>query len=441
MDSSHLRRRPLLFLVAAFIVVAIGALLMVWAARAPMAVQSIVVRASVVTLLLFLIILVARYFTLLWFGYLHHLETGEATSQDGAEYPPVSLLVPAYNEGKVIVSAVESLVRLDYPKFEIIVIDDGSSDDTLFHASRMVGDYGPCRVRVTTKRNGGKASALNAGLAMAEYPFVLCMDADSRMEPQTIKAAIVHFRDPSVGAVAGNVKVVNRRNLWTRLQALEYIEGLNMARRAQGFLNAVNIVPGPVGMFRRDLLIALGGYDLDTFAEDADLTLKILTSGWRIHYEPRAVAWTEAPEKLIDLIQQRYRWTRGILQAMGKHKKTLFFPVPDVPLWLSLMQMGFEAFVWPAMNVYGHLFFAYVALAFGMGEMLLAWWVLLTLLDLVAALATVGMEEEQLYLVPYAIIYRFFFILLIDVVKLCATLEEALNLRMTWGKLERVGRI
>jgi len=434
-------RRPLLLILAAAIVVAIGTLMLVWASRAPLEVQTFVVRLSIVTLVLFLIILIARYFTLLWFGYLQHMESGAAEIPNGIEYPPVSIIVPAYNEGRVIEAALESLLKLDYHHFEIIVVDDGSTDDTLANASRHAGEYGNSRVRVSTKKNGGKASALNAGLAMAEYPIVLCMDADARLEPQTIKAAMPHFSDPSVGAVAGNVKVVNRVNVWTRLQALEYIEGLNMARRAQGFLNAVNIVPGPVGLFRRDVLIALGGYDLDTFAEDTDLTLKLLTAGWKIRYEPRAVAWTEAPERLIDLIQQRYRWTRGILQALGKHKRELFFPLPDIPLWLSLSQMMFEAVIWPAMNVYGHLFFAYVAVAFGMSEMLLAWWVLLTLLDLVAALATVGMEEEQLSLVPYALIYRFFFILLIDVVKLCSTLEEALNLRMSWGKLERVGRI
>lgn len=427
-------------LLAAVTIAGIGTLLMVWATRAPLEVQTFVVRLSVVTLVLFLVILIARYFTLLWFGYLHHIETS-VEERNGYEHPPVSIIVPAYNEGRVIVAAVQSLLELDYPRFEVLVVDDGSTDNTLANASRLAGDYGHCRVRVTTKRNGGKASALNSGLAMAEYPIVLCMDADARLEPETMKTAVAHFRDPSVGAVAGNVKVANRRNLWTRLQALEYIEGLNMARRAQGFLNAVNIVPGPVGLFRRDVLLALGGYDSDTFAEDADLTLKILTSGWKIHYEPRAVAWTEAPERLIDLIQQRYRWTRGILQALGKHRKTFFFPLPDLPLWLSLIQMVFEAMVWPAMNVYGHLFFAYVAVAFGMGEMLLMWWVLLTLLDLVAALATVGMEEEQLSLVPYAVVYRFFFILLIDVVKLFSTIEEALNLRMSWGKLERVGRI
>jgi cellulose synthase/poly-beta-1,6-N-acetylglucosamine synthase-like glycosyltransferase len=434
-------KRPFLLILSATVIGAIGILLLVWAARAPMQVQSLIVRISVVTLVLFLIILIARYFTLLWFGYLHHVEWVSSDRPDELEYPPVSLIVPAFNEGRVIGAAVESLTKLDYPQYEIIVVDDGSTDDTLAHAAPLAGDYGNCRVKVLTKKKGGKASALNAGLAVAESPFVLCMDSDSRLAPQTLRVAIPHFRDPSVGAVAGNVKVVNRRNLWTRLQALEYVEGLNMARRAQGFMNAVNIVPGPVGMFRRDVLIALGGFDLDTFAEDADLTLKLLVAGWKVRYEPASIAFTEAPERLVDLIQQRYRWTRGILQALGKHRWSFATPLPDLPLWLSLVQMGFEATIWPAMNVYGHLFFAYVAVAFGMSEMLLAWWILLTLLDLVAALATVAMEEEQLSLVPYALIYRFFFILLIDVVKLCSTVEEALNLRMSWGKLERVGRI
>lgn len=433
--------RSPLFLIAALAVLLVGgAILFVWSTQAPLQAQSAIVRFSVVTLVLFLVILIGRYFTLLWFGYLHHVEH-ESAEPEAEEFPPISILVPAYNEAVTIGSAVQSLLELDYPRFEVVVMDDGSTDDTLAAAAQLAGDYGAAHVRVATKRNGGKASALNAALALAQYPIVLCMDADSRLDPQTLKLAVSHFRDPSVGAVAGNVKVANRVNLWTRLQALEYIEGLNMARRAQGFLNAVNIVPGPVGLFRRAMLVALGGYDLDTFAEDADLTVKVLTAGWKIRYEPGAIAWTEAPEGLLDLIQQRYRWTRGILQALSKHRRRLLLPLPDFPLWVSLLQMGFEAMVWPAMNVYGHLFFAYVAVAFGMGEMLLAWWVLLTLLDLVAALATTAMEEEQLSLVPYAVIYRFFFILLIDVVKVFSSVEEVLNIRMSWGKLERVGRI
>jgi cellulose synthase/poly-beta-1,6-N-acetylglucosamine synthase-like glycosyltransferase len=241
-----------------------------------------------------------------------------------------------------------------------------------------------------------------------------------------------------VGAVAGNVKVENRGSLITSLQALEYIEGLNLPRRAQGFVAAVNIVPGPVGMFRRETLEDVGGYDTDTFAEDADLTLKMVSEGWKVVYEDDAIAWTQAPEKWLDLVQQRYRWTRGILQSLKKRKGLVFRPFPDVPLWISALEMAFESVIWPILNLYAHLFFALVALLFGAGELLLYWWLLLTLLDLVAALVTVSMEEESLALVPLAVIYRFFFILFLDVVKTFAALEELFNLGMSWEKVRRV---
>jgi cellulose synthase/poly-beta-1,6-N-acetylglucosamine synthase-like glycosyltransferase len=237
------------------------------------------------------------------------------------------------------------------------------------------------------------------------------------------------------------VKVVNRDTMWTRLQALEYIEGLNMARRAQGFLRVVNIIPGPIGVFRRETLSGVGGYDSDTFAEDADLTLKILTAGWHIVYEARAIAYTEAPESLLDLIKQRYRWTRGILQALRKRAVWLAVPRGGFGVWLSLVAMLFEAVIWPVMNIAGNLFFVLAALAAGAADFVVYWWTLLTLLDVAAALHTVAMEEEDLALVPYAVIYRLFFVVLIDVAKLFATVEELFRVRMSWGKLERVGRI
>ncbi len=317
-------------------------------------------------------------------------------------------------------------------------MDDGSGDGTLAIAGAKEGLHEGVEVRVFSKPNGGKATALNLGIHNARYPFILCMDADSIVEPQLLRTSVPHFRDPSVGAVAGNVKVENRHGLLTRLQALEYIEGLNMPRRAQGFIAAVNIVPGPVGVFRREALTDVGDYDTDTFAEDADLTLKLITEGWKIVYEDQAIAWTQAPERFIDLVQQRYRWTRGILQAVRKRKGLLWRPVPDFPLWLSGTEMVFEAIIWPIMNVYAHLFFALVALLFGRGELLLYWWILLTLLDLVAALVTVSMEEESLSLVPLAIVYRFFFILFLDVTKAFASVEEFFRFGMEWDKLRRV---
>ena len=397
---------------------------------------------GVTMLMFFLILVIARYIILLWLGYLHHLESRieEDDPLDLFE-PPVTIIVPAYNEGAVIEGALRSLLALDYPSYEVLVVDDGSTDDTCARASALEGQYGDVTIRVVSKSNNGKASALNTGISLARHPFVLCMDGDSRLSRDTLKAALRHFRDPNVGAVAGNVKVVNRRNLWTRLQALEYIEGLNMARRAQAFARTVNIIPGPIGIFRREVLQQLGGYEKDTYAEDADLTLKILTAGWQIKYEERAVAYTEAPERLLDLLKQRYRWTRGILQALGKRKSWLLVPKGGASVWVSLNTMLFEAVIWPSVNVVGNLVFAIGALIMGIPEYVLYWWMMLTILDVAAALYTVAMEEEDLALVPYAVLYRLFFIVIVDVAKMFASLEELFKVRMTWGKLERAGRL
>ena len=397
------------------------------------------VRTSMWVLLSFLGLLVMRYFALLWFSYLAHL------SRYREEYPDhflplVSILVPAYNEGAVIQGSIRSLLQLDYPRFEIIVIDDGSKDDTYRKAVVFEGTHGAADVRVIRKRNGGKSRALNTGIAAAHGEFVLCMDGDSALHPQTLRRAVRHLADPRVAAVAGSVKVVNRSNLLSSLQGLEYVEGLNMVRAAQGFFRLVNIIPGPIGVFRVAALKRVGGYDHDTFAEDCDLTLKLLAEGWQIHYEPESIAYTEAPEKLLDLLKQRYRWTRGILQAIRKHRETMRHPLRHPAMAFTLAYMVFEGILWPSMNVFAHGLFVIVATRFGAALPLVLWWAQLTVLDLAAALYCVVVEEEELRLVPYALLYRAFFALTIDVAKVFATCEELLRLRMDWGKLERIGR-
>jgi cellulose synthase/poly-beta-1,6-N-acetylglucosamine synthase-like glycosyltransferase len=400
----------------------------------------VALQIGIACVLTFLIVLVVRFVLLLWLGYLQHIENRGRSRARGPE-PRVTVVVPVYNEEQVIAAALESLLQLRYPGFDVIVVDDGSTDRTYEGALAFAGVHGATSVRVLTKKNGGKASALNFGVAAARSPFVLCMDGDSRLHPDTLHFAMRHFVDARVGAVAGNVKVVNRNNVWTQLQALEYVEGLNMARRAQGFLRAVTIVPGPIGVFRREALLRAGGYDTDTFAEDADLTLKLLTAGWHVAYEERAIAYTEAPERYLDLIKQRYRWTRGILQALRKRARWLRSPARGGAMSFSLLVMLFEAVLWPAMNVLGNLVFTVAALSAGAAAGVFYWWVLLTMLDVAAALYAVGMEGEDLRLVPYAMLYRFFFITMIDVAKLFATMEEVANVRMSWGKLERAGRI
>jgi len=400
--------------------------------------RSLFITISISMLIFFLFLLILRYLFLLWFSFMQQLEFLRH-GDENVYFPLVSVLVPSYNEEKVIERALSSLLKQEYPHFEVIVIDDGSTDGTSQAAGKFAGDYGNAKIRVLRQPNRGKAAALNMGISVARGELVLCMDADSQLVPEAISSMVRHFIDKDVAAVAGNVKVKNRFNLWTRLQALEYVEGLNMVRQAQGFFRSVNIIPGPIGMFRRQVLLNVGGYESDTFAEDADLTLKMVSFGYGIRYEPRAVSYTEAPDGLLDLVKQRYRWTRGILQSMKKRPEIFFQPWKSLTTFFILWYMMFEAVLWPAMNIFANVFLIGMNLAYGMVGLLVFWFLQLTILDVVAALHCVAVEEEDLWLVPYAVVYRVFFILVIDVCKVLATIEEVLGFRMSWGKLTRYG--
>ncbi len=393
------------------------------------------------TLMMALLLMVtARFFILLWLGYLQRIESHLAP-EPSIEGPAVTIVVPAYNEERVIQASIRSLLRLEYANYDIIVVDDGSTDATYARAVELEGCHDGVTVRVVTQANRGKARALNAGIALARTPFILCMDGDSVLAPGTLRYAMRHFADPRIGAVGGNVKVINRTNLWSRMQALEYVVGLNLSRRAQAFLRNVSIVPGPVGIFRRSALEAVGGYESDTYAEDTDLTLKLLAAGWQIEYEERSIAYTEAPERLLDLIKQRYRWSRGMLQAMLKREWAVAVPSPSVSSWLALQLMLFESVVWPLLDFFGNLAVVLLVLASGGTPYMVLWVALLTLFEIATTLHFVAMEREDLRLVPYALFGRFIYGTLLEVVKLLAMGEEFARVRMTWGKLERLGRI
>jgi len=397
-------------------------------------------------LLSFLGILVLRYVALIIYSYLEHLESisldmPERGDGNDAVLPFITLVVPAYNEGMVIKQAISSLLQLDYPHYEIVVIDDGSTDDTYERALEIARFSDRIPVRVFTKPNGGKSDALNVGMAHAQGTFILNMDGDTKLSPNSLRACIRHFDDPNIGAVAGNVKVLNRENLITRIQALEYIEGLAMARKAQSFMRSVNIIPGPLGMFRKDALMEIGGYDHDTFAEDCDLTLKLLMQGWHIAYESTAIAWVETPSGILNLLKQRYRWTRGILQAIRKHRATLWHPIKHTLNFFILWYMLFESVLWPISNVLGNVFFAYIGFSHGVAIFLFYWWLQLTLLDIIAAAYCIIIEKEDVSLILYAPLFRIFYIVIIDVAKVIASIEEMRGTKMTWGKLQREGKL
>lgn len=403
--------------------------------------SSLIEYSTIIALVIFLFILLIRYFGILFFSYFY---MNEYTFKSTNGFKPfVSIIVPVFNEAKVLNKSVSSLLNLDYKNYEIIIVNDGSTDDTDKIAEALVGfqkgKYGDVKISLINKPNGGKSSALNLGIKVSKAEFVLCMDGDSILTPPSLKMAIRHFDNPEIGAVAGNVKVLNRKKFFTDLQALEYVEGLNMARSAQSAIRLVNIIPGPIGVFRKEAILSAGYYSGDTFAEDADLTLRILSKGWKIYYEPNSISFTEAPVKLQQLLKQRYRWTRGIIQSIRKHKKLMMNPTINFSDSFILWTMFYEALIWPPMNIAAHLFFIVAALVFGFTSLIFYWWAGLALLDIIAAIYCVAAEKEEFRLVGYAVIYRMVFILIIDICKAMSTIEEFLGIKMTWGKLERVG--
>ncbi|MEN3538333.1 bifunctional polysaccharide deacetylase/glycosyltransferase family 2 protein [Microbispora sp. ZYX-F-249] len=234
-----------------------------------------------------------------------------------AAAPPVSVIVPAYNEKAGIEATVRSLVRTDYPgQVEVVVVDDGSTDGT----GPIAASLGLPGVRVIRQPNAGKPAALATGIAHAAHDVLVMVDGDTVFEPPTIGHLVRPLADRTVGAVSGNTKVGNRRGLIGRWQHIEYVVGFNLDRRAFDLLGCMATVPGAIGAFRREAVASAGGVSADTLAEDTDLTMAICRRGWRVVYEERARAWTEAPASLGQLWRQRYRWCYGTLQAIWKHR-------------------------------------------------------------------------------------------------------------------------
>jgi peptidoglycan-N-acetylglucosamine deacetylase len=264
------------------------------------------------------------------------------------EYEPrIAVLIPAYNEETVIVRTIRSVLNSDYLNLRVIMIDDGSTDNT-FDVAREAfpKEIAERRLMVLTKLNAGKAEALNLGLQHVEEEVYIGIDADTVIAPDAIRQLVFHFADPRVGAVAGNAKVGNKVNLWTQWQALEYITSQNFERRALDLFNVVTVVPGAIGAWRTEAVRKGGGYPINTVAEDADLTMNLLEQTYKVIYEDRALAFTEAPINARGLMRQRFRWSFGTLQAVFKHKHAFrtnpamgLFALPNIIVFQILLPL------------------------------------------------------------------------------------------------------
>jgi cellulose synthase/poly-beta-1,6-N-acetylglucosamine synthase-like glycosyltransferase/peptidoglycan/xylan/chitin deacetylase (PgdA/CDA1 family) len=347
---------------------------------------------------------------------------------------PVSVVVPAYNEKENIAATVRSLVAGDHA-VEVLVIDDGSTDGT----ADIVEALGLPNVRVLRQANGGKPSALNAGIAHARHDLIVMIDGDTVFEPATIGRLVRPFADPGVGAVAGNAKVAARRGLISRWQHIEYVMGFNVDRRVYDVLRCMPTIPGAIGAFRRAVLLEVGGVSHDTLAEDTDLTMAICRTGWRVVYEDSARAWTEAPGTLPQLWRQRYRWSYGTMQAMWKHRRAVLDRGASGRFGrFGLAHLAVFQILLPLLAPLVDIFLVYGLIFLNPVTTLLLWAAVLAV-QMLAAIVAFRLEREPLgvlWLLPLQqVVYR----QLMYAVLIRSAVTALGGIRLGWQKLRRVG--
>ena len=375
-------------------------------------------------------------------------------SNDAAGEPPlVTVIIPAFNEERVIEASVRRILGSDYARMEVIVADDGSKDRTSAIVARAFGD--DSRVRLMTMANGGKARALNRALAAASGEIVVALDADTQFEPPTIARLVRWFADPRIGAVAGNAKVGNRVNLVTRWQGVEYVTAQNIERRALTRFDAIMVVPGAVGAWRRTALDAVGGYPEDTLAEDQDLTIAIQRKGWRIAYDEDAVAWTEAPETLRALGKQRFRWAFGTLQCLWKHRSIVAERRPSGLAFVGMPQAWLFQIVFAMISPLIDLALGVSILGTIVRVIQHGWaqtqtdvlrmglyWAMFTAIDLACGWVAIRLDRrEERFSALLLLTQRFVYRQLMYGVVIRALGAALAGLGIGWGKLERTGRV
>lgn len=354
--------------------------------------------------------------------------------------PLVSVVVPAYNEEKVIEHCLRSVLASDWKNLEVVVVDDGSLDQTVASARRVAAE--DARLRVIAKLNGGKGSALNRGIAETSGEYVLLVDSDGVFAPTTIHTMIAAFDAPEVGAVCGDDRPVNLDRIQTKLLSVLSHVGTGLVRRALSLAGCLIIVSGNAGAFRREALVEVGGLDESTLGEDLELTWRLLRAGWQIRFEPRALVYAESPSTVKGLWKQRVRWARGLLQTTHRHRGMIGNPRYGVVggyLLLNLVSMVimpiFQLLVLCCLPV---------LMLNGRDPVGHSWWqvllwtgVLSSLILAVLAIALNGEWHDLVYLwtLPLWPLYA----TLMTFTMMRAMWAELRGQEMRWNKLERTG--
>lgn len=355
--------------------------------------------------------------------------------------PKVSIIVPAYNEEVNVVNTIYNLIEQDYPLFDIVAVDDGSKDHTLARLKEKFGNHP--KVAIFTKPNGGKAAALNFGLSHTDADFVVCIDADTQLRHDALSKLMRHFaadKEKRVGAVAGNVKVGNCRNMLTNWQAIEYITSQNFDRMAYSAINAITVVPGAIGAFRKEAMEKAGYFTTDTLAEDCDLTMRIIEAGYVIENENHAVAMTEAPENIRQFVKQRTRWCFGVMQTFWKHRRNLF----------RSRYKGFGLWALPNMLVFQYIIPTFSPIAdvlmlaglfSGNAWQIFIYYLIFLIVDASVSIMAFIVERESLWTLLWIIPQRFFYRWIMYYVIFKSYFKAIKGELQQWGVLKRTGNV
>lgn len=364
---------------------------------------------------------------------------------DHTNAPLVSVIIPAYNEQVNAIRTVKSLITQDYPNLEVIFVDDGSKDETYNIVSDAFSN--DPNVHVFTKPNGGKATALNFGIANCKADYIVCIDADTQLKSDAVSLLMKYFDNEKVAAVAGNVKVGNEVNVITKWQSIEYVTSQNFDRRAFDLLNCITVVPGAIGAFKKEAVEIAGGFTSDTLAEDCDLTMRLHRQGYKIRNCSKAISYTEAPETFRQFMRQRFRWSFGIMQCFWKHRDTIFNPnyknlgmvaMPNILIYQMILP-----FLAPLADLI--LGVSVIAASFNIVVAsvphILLYYAIFTLVDLAGAALAFAFEKEDhkklLWMIPQRLIYRqmMYYILF-------KSFNRAIKGELQgWGTLKRTGSV
>ena len=362
-----------------------------------------------------------------------------------AELPMVSIIVPAYNEEVNSIRTVNSLLMQDYPNLEVVFVDDGSKDST--YATVCKAFENNDKVKVYTKINGGKSSALNVGIEKATAEFVVCIDADTQLKTDAVYKLMQKFTSEKVAAVAGNVKVGNEINMITKWQSIEYITSQNFDRRAFDLLDCITVVPGAIGAFRKAAVIEAGGFTTDTLAEDCDLTMRLHRNEYEVRNCNDAISYTEAPETMRQFMKQRFRWSFGVIQCFWKHRDAVFNPKYKNFGMIAMPNILIFQMILPFLAPLADLILVISLVAAGFGIIpasinhIVIYYIIFTLVDVAGAALAFAFEKEDykklIWMIPQRLVYRqlMYYIII-------KSFSKAIKGELQgWGVLKRTGNV